>query len=183
TAAQTIAPHALEAHMRFLADDLLEGRETGTRGFDIAAEYVSAQFSAMGLAVSMQPIAFRSSIIREQSMRVNGTELVARKDFVISPAYDTAVIDASGPVALAGYGIVAPDAGHDDYKLVDVRGRIVMVLSGAPASFATDQRAYYSGTALKQRVAAEHGAIGLLIVNSRSDERRSPFDRAASQAP
>ena len=168
--------------MRFLADDLLEGRETGTRGFEIAADYLTAQFSAAGLETSRQPIAFRAATVREQSLRVGSTEFVPRKDFVLSASFDQATVDVTGPVALAGYGIVAPQQHHDDYRDVDVRGKIVVVLSGAPSTFGIDQRAYYSGSALKQRTAAEHGAIGLLVMNSRVDERRTPFERISGQA-
>src|SRR6185295_173263 len=100
--AQTIAPAAIEAHMRFLADDLLEGRETGTRGFDIAADYVQAQFAASGLTTSRQPIVFRTTIAREQSMRLGSTELTARKDFVLSPSLDQTTVDVTAPVVLAG---------------------------------------------------------------------------------
>ena len=94
--------------MRFLADDLLEGRETGTRGFDIAAEYVAAQFRAAGLQTSMQPIRFRAATVAEQSMSLNATALTARKDFVLSPSFDQQVVDVTAPTALAGFGVVAP---------------------------------------------------------------------------
>jgi hypothetical protein len=181
-AAQTISPAAIEAHMRFLADDVLEGRETGTRGFDVAAAYVAAQFEGAGLSTTMQPIAFRSARILEQSLRVGDKDLIARKDFVLQAALDGAVVDVTAPVAVAGYGITAPDAGHDDYKMVDVRGKVVMILSGAPASFGIDQRAFYSSTALKQKTAADHGAIAVLMVNSRTDEKRTPFERAVQQS-
>lgn len=168
--------------MRFLADDLLEGRETGTRGFDVAAQYVAAQFEAAGLQTSMQPIGFRSSHVVDQSMKVGDASLTARQDFVLSPSFEQQTVDITAPSALAGYGVVAPELHHDDYKLVDVRGKIVVVLTGAPAGFPTDQRAYYSATALKMRTAAAHGALGILFLNSRTDERRTPFERVAQQS-
>ena len=181
--AQTISPNAIAAHMRFLADDLLEGRETGTRGYDIAAEYVAAQFTAAGLAVSRQPIAFRSAIVREQTLRSGEQSFTPRKDFILYPSFDREVVDVTAPVVVAGFGIVAPEARHDDYKGVDVRGRVVVAFTGAPATFGSEQRAYYSGTTLKQRVAAEHGAIGLLLINTRTDERRVAFERLAGPLP
>lgn len=180
--AQTISPKAIEAHMRFLADDLLEGRETGTRGFEIAAQYVEAQFVSFGLDTSMQPVPFRSARVNEQAMSINGTPLMARKDFILSPSLDQSTVDVTAPIAIAGYGIVSPELRHDDYKLVDVRGRIVILLTGAPAAFPTDQRAYYSRTELKIRTAAEHGAVGVLLLNSRTDEKRSPFERTVAQS-
>ena len=71
---QVISPEAIGAHIRFLADDLLEGRYTGQRGYDIAARYVEAQFRMLGLAPAgvdgtyYQPVAFRESVlVPEQS--------------------------------------------------------------------------------------------------------------------
>jgi Zn-dependent M28 family amino/carboxypeptidase len=169
--------------MRFLADDLLEGRETGTRGYDIAAEYVTAQFTAAGLATSRQPIPFRSAIVKEQTLRAAARSFTPRKDFILYPSFGREVVDVTAPVVLAGFGIVAPEAHHDDYKGVDVRGKVAVVITGAPATFGSEQRAYYSGSALKQRVAAEHGAVGLLLINSRTDEKRVAFERLAGPLP
>ena len=183
--AVTIPASALRAHMRFLADDALEGRESGTRGFDVAAQYVAAQFEAAGLqrigASWMQPIAFRTARVAEQSLTLGGTPLTVRTDFLLSPNFHEPLMEISAPVAVAGYGITSPELYHDDYKMVDVRGRIVVVISGAPASFPTDQRAYYSSAAVKAQNAVAHGAIGLLTVNSLTDERRVPYARRVQQ--
>lgn len=183
--AQHISPNAIAAHMRFLADDLLEGREPGTRGFDIAAEYVTAQFAAAGLqpmnASWLQPIAFRAARVTDQSMSINGEALTHRKDFSLWPNLLKSNVDLTAPVAAVGFGIVAPELHHDDYANVDVRGKIVLVVTGAPASFPNDQRAYYSGTALKISTAAEHGATGVLFVNSDVDEKRVPFAKRVQQ--
>src|SRR5712692_8971489 len=72
-----IAAQAIAAHMRFLAGDLLEGREPGTRGFDVAAAYVAAQFESIGLQTSYQPIAFRSAelIEKQSSFAIDGHPL------------------------------------------------------------------------------------------------------------
>ena len=171
--------------MRFLADDLLEGRETGTRGYDIGAEYVAAQFAAAGLkpiaGTWFEPIAFRSAKVREQSMTINGEALVARKDFVLSPNMLRESVDLTAPVVLAGFGVVAPELHHDDYQMIDARGKIVLIVTGAPPAFPTDQRAYYSSTLVKTRTAAQHGAKGILFVPSNTDEKRSPFEKRAQQ--
>ena len=185
-AAQPIAPQAIAAHMRFLADDLLEGRETGTRGYDIAAEYVIAQFAGAGLRPPgsgwLQPMAFRSARVVEQSFSLADSPLTERKDFVLSPSLDHATAAVRAEVVLAGFGIVAPELHHDDYAKIDVRGRVVLMLTGAPASFPSDPRAYYSGTALKMKRAAERGAVAVLFLNSRTDDLRRPFERSAQQS-
>lgn len=183
--AVTIPAAALRAHMRFLADDALEGREAGSRGYDVAAQYVAAQFEGAGLqrigASWMQPVAFRTARVAEQSLTLGGAALTVRTDFLLSPNFHEPLVEISAPIAVAGYGITSPELYHDDYKMVDVRGRIVVVISGAPASFPTDQRAYYSSAAVKAQNAVAHGAIGLLTVNSLTDERRVPYARRVEQ--
>src|SRR5437870_11803896 len=84
-AAQPISPHAIAAHIRFLANDALEGREPGTRGFETAAEYVRAQFATAGLEVSYQPVPMRAAKLDESasSLSVDGKALVNRKDFLL----------------------------------------------------------------------------------------------------
>ncbi|HSP35974.1 MAG TPA: M28 family peptidase, partial [Thermoanaerobaculia bacterium] len=181
-AAQTIDPHAIEAHVRFLASDDLEGRETGTRGFDVAAAYVKAQFDAARMETQLQPMSFRSAAVGEQSMRIGGIDLTPRTDFALQPSFVDATMDLTAPVVFAGQGIVAPEFDHDDYANIDVHGRVVVIVTGAPAEFGIDPRAYYSGSLRKARVAAARGAIGALLVNSEADERRAPFARIAQQA-
>jgi hypothetical protein len=81
------------------------------------------------------------------------------------------------PVVFAGFGVSAPELGQDDYKALDVRGRIVAVLTNAPAAFPTEPRAHYANRRLKADVAAARGAIGLLFIRTPDDERRMPWSR------
>ena len=179
-----IHENAIAAHMRFLASDLLEGREPGTRGFDVAAEYVAAQFESIGLKTSYQPIAFRSAkLIEEQSaFAIDGQPLTIRQDVLLRPNFRRPATDVSAPVVFAGFGISAPELHHDDYAAIDVHGMIVLILSGAPPNFPADQRAFYSGSRLKDRNAAAHGAIGVLTLNTITDEKRYPFEKRAQQS-
>jgi hypothetical protein len=181
---QPVIPEsAIAAHMRFLASDLLEGRETGSRGYDVAAEYVAAQFESLGLRTSLQPIVFRSTkLIEEQSsFAVDGQPMTIRKDVLLRPNFLAARSEVSAPVVFAGFGITAPGLHHDDYSGIDARGKIVLILSGAPPNFPTDQRAFYSGSRLKERNAAQHGAVGLLTFSTITDEKRSPFEKRSQQ--
>ncbi len=179
-----IAAQAIAAHMRFLAGDLLEGREPGTRGFDVAAAYVAAQFESIGLQTSYQPIAFRSAeLIEEQSsFAIDGHPLTIRKDVLLRSNFLSSTSEVSAPVIFAGFGISAPELHYDDYSGIDARGKIVLLLSGAPPNFPTDQRAFYSGSRLKERNAAQHGAVGLMTLNTITDEKRSPFEKRAQQS-
>ncbi len=169
--------------MRFLASDLLEGREPGTRGYNIAAEYVAAQFTAIGLETSQQPIDFRVAKLQEDQSQytAGGQPLVIRKDIIPRANFLEAASEVSAPVVFAGFGISAPELKHDDYAGVEVKGKIVLIVSGAPPNFPTDPRAYYSSDRLKQRTAAAHGAVGVLTLNTITDEKRQPFEKRALQ--
>src|SRR5260370_19143298 len=116
-AAIHIRPAAIESHIRFLASDLLEGRETGTRGYDVAAEYVAAQFAAAGLQSEFQPIAFRSAVVDHDAsaLSVDGAPLAAKSDFIFRPSFTEESVDVGAAVVSAG-GCVgrqhSPHAAH-----------------------------------------------------------------------
>jgi len=189
-----IRPNALASHIRFLADDLLEGRETGSRGFELAARYVAANFSAMGLQPAgddssyFQHVRFRSSkLVAPQSTFVmhdgkTDVALEAKKDFLLRPSFLGESEEISAPLVFVGYGITAPELKHDDYASIRVNGKIVVMMSGAPTTFANDQRAYYSGGLVKEQIAAKHGAAGLILLRSNADEARYSFEKAAQQS-
>jgi hypothetical protein len=184
---QQVRPEALRAHMEFLADDLLEGRGTGTRGFHLAANYVRAQFEEMGLKPAgvsgsyFQNIHFRKSeLLREQcslTIKRNGAEqkLAMDKDFVMVGDPLRTDTNVEAPAVFAGYGVSAPRFNYDDYAGVDVRGKIVVSLYGAPPSFPSAPGAHYSDSIVKLGNAAAHGAIGILIVWGGRVEERTPF--------
>jgi Zn-dependent M28 family amino/carboxypeptidase len=176
--AAAISAGNMKAHIDFLASDLLEGRETGSRGFDIAAKYVATQFEALGLETSFQPIRFRTALVDgpQCTMRVGATQFTHRKEVIFRSDFTRAASDAEGEVIFAGFGL------QGDYATVDVRGKIVMTLSGAPASLTPDQRAFFSDRERKQQLAASRGAIGMLSLSTRTDEKRYPFEKAAKQA-
>jgi len=178
-----IAPDKIEARMKYLASDLLEGRETGTRGYDSAATYVATQFRDAGAFVQYQQIAFKTAVVdpSASSMSIGSTPLTYGKDFLLRGDPMNATLEVSAPVVLAGFGIVAPELKHDDYANVDVRGKIVAMLSGAPATFPHDQRAYYSSSDVKRRVAAEHGAVAIITISTTTDEKRAPFAKRVAQ--
>ena len=186
---QQIRPEAIRAHMEFLADDLLEGRGTGTRGLQLAANYVRAQFEEMGLKPAgvdgsyFQNVPFRKiELLRDQcslTLRRNGQEqkLVMDRDYVMTGDPLRTDIRAEAPVVFVGYGVTAPKFNYDDYAGVDVHGKIVAAIYGAPPSFPSAPGAHYSETTIKLRNAAAHGAIGLLIIWGGKVEERTPFSQ------
>jgi hypothetical protein len=184
---QRIRPEALRAHMAFLADDLLEGRATGTRGFQLAANYVRAQFEQMGLKPGgvngsyFQNVRFRKiELMKDQSsltIEHNGSErqLTINKDFVLAgePLSPNAFVRAEA--VFVGYGVSAPEFNYDDYAGVDVRGKIVLALYGAPASLPSAPGAHFASRELKRHVAAERGAVGFVSIWAGKQEQRTPF--------
>lgn len=187
-----IRPEAIRAHMRFLADDLLEGRGTGSRGYELAAKYVAARFEALGLAPAgtgggyFQRVPLRRSttvpsqcsltLIRD-GQRI---ELKYGEDFLLNGMV-LAASDAqvTAPLVFAGFGVRAPELGHDDFAGLDVQGKIVLMLFGAPTSFPKDQRAYYSSLQLKTTEAFSQGASAVLGIMTPSDAPRLPWESMA----
>ncbi len=178
-----IQPEAIEAHIRFLADDLLEGRAPGQRGFEIASRYVETQFRTLGLQPAgvdggfAQPVPLQESLVvedRSSLMLVRDgveNELTLAEDFLLSPSPAHTEVEVSAPLAFVGYGVVAPELGHDDYAGIDVTGKIVAYLSGAPEAFPSNQRAYFSSRSVKYEEAVAHGAAAVISFTSPDDPR------------
>ncbi|HEX4736785.1 MAG TPA: M28 family metallopeptidase [Allosphingosinicella sp.] len=161
------------AHVTFLADDRLEGRDTGSRGHEIAAAYVASQFIGLGLAPGgenggwFQQVPFRSATLDGPvSLSISGPEgnrsFENGADAIVGPSLLEQQQDVSAPVVFAGYGIDAPAEGIDDYKGLDVRGKFVAILSGVPTGLPSEIAAHLGDD--KGPAAARHGAIGLITL-------------------
>ena len=161
--------------MAFLSDDLLEGRGTGTRGYQLAANYVRAQFEANGIeagrsgrivlperALSQDRIAAGQEFARRETKNGSTRTLTIEKDYVMGGDPLSADTTAEGQVVFVGYGVSAPEFHYDDYAGVDVRGKIVAALYGAPPKMPSAPGAHFSSSEQKLRMAAEHGAIGFI---------------------
>lgn len=182
--------------MRFLSDSLLQGRAPDTPGYDIAARYVATELEGMGLhpAASggwFQPVPLQKAVTEAGSSSVvltfNGKEqkLVDAKDYVLAAWFaktpadhgaSRAESDVSAPVIFVGFGVTAPDQKYDDYDGIDVHGKLVLEIDGAPASFPSTERAYYSDGLVKARNAVAHGAVGRLSIMLPEDWKRYPWD-------
>jgi len=175
-------PEAFRAHVAFLADDLLEGREAGSRGHEIAARYVAAQFAALGLRPGgaggswYQPIEFmRYTPAGAPTLTVGERVITHGREMVMRASPDAAALAIEAPLVFAGYGLDLPARGHDDYRGLDVRGKIVVVLDGTPRGIPSDVAAHLNGE--KRRAAAARGAVGLIQVRTRAASRRTPWAR------
>lgn len=190
--AEKLTPAAearLEADVRFLADDLLEGREAGRRGYDIAARYVAERYRSLGLDpvsdedgyYQMVPLrSFTPSLDGGAELSVGGEIFEPRFDFVgPSKVAQTSVENA--PVVYAGFGLVSERHGRNDYDGVDAEGAIVVVFRGAPKGLNSEERATFGR--MQARTAAEQGAIGLIQILTPEYERNvRSFDRYAEGA-
>lgn len=185
---------AMKAHVMFLASDAMRGREAGSHEYDIAAQYVAAQFYAAGLRPGgddggyLQKVPLIGYKLADKGNFIwtpaggQPQTLVFGQDFVPSPNPAKAETSLSAPIVFVGYGIVAPDYKRDDYRGADVKGKIVAYIGSAPADYDGEERAFFSSAPNKARIAAEHGAIGVIQIESpRIGRSALPFAATVQQ--
>src|SRR3984893_17206734 len=181
---ERVDPEKIRAHVKFLSSDLLEGRGMGQRGSDIAAEYIATQFALDGL----KPAGDQDSYFQEVPMvkittlpdttmslvPKNGEPLQLKNldDFVIHNETQTDVADIDAPIVFVGYGITAPEYKWDDYKGVDLKGKVALLFVNEPTSddpkfFKGKALTYYGRWTYKYEETARHGAVATLIIHRR----------------
>jgi hypothetical protein len=187
-AMNSIRPEAIRAHMRFLSDSLLQGRGTGTPGYQIAARYIATQLEAAGLhpggvnGTWYQTVPLRKSVLDDGKSSVvlvtknGGQTLVPLKDYVQFGDLIKTDNSVEAPVVFVGFGVTAKEHDYDDYAGADAKGKIVIVIDGAPAKFPSTVRAYYSDYIVKQRNAVAHGAVGFMDMMLPEDQKRDPWE-------
>jgi Zn-dependent M28 family amino/carboxypeptidase len=181
-ALETINPERIRAHVRFLSHDLLEGRGTGQRGGDIAAEYIATQFALYGLKpagdngtylqkvplVGITPSPETTfSLVPASGSRMT---LKVLDDYVSYDQTQQPQSDVDAPIVYVGYGIHAPEYNWDDYKDTDVRGKVLLMLVNEPSSddpkfFKGKALTYYGRWTYKYEEAARRGAVGVLLIH------------------
>src|SRR3984885_15043789 len=181
-AMQGIDAERIRAHVRFLADDLLEGRGTGTRGSELAANYIATQFALYGLKPAgdngtyFQKVAFGgvhtlpATTALLQPAGGNAITLKLGDDFVTTNQTQTDSVDIDAPIVFVGYGVEAPEYQWNDYAGVDVKGKVVLVIVNEPPSkdpkfFNGDALTYYGRWTYKFEQAARQGAVAALIIH------------------
>ncbi|MBK9314220.1 MAG: M20/M25/M40 family metallo-hydrolase [Acidobacteria bacterium] len=183
-AANRIDENTLRAHIKFLADDMLEGRGPGSRGGQLAARYIAAQFEALGLEPAtadrtyfqqVQMIGSRTDPSSRLTIKTNGGDAEFRfgDEFVGGTDLEQTEIPVSGDVVFVGYGISAPELKWDDYKGQDVRGKVVMMMVNEPPAtaaepelFAGKALTYYGRWTYKYEEAARRGAAGVILIHT-----------------
>ena len=190
----TIDRERIEGHLRYLADDALRGRMTGSPEYDEAAAYVAKHFEQIGLEAGgedgswFQAVPMLARKIETDSATVvfhqDGQEKSQRwkEDFVMGGDVVRGETNISAEVVFVGFGIHAPDMGYSDYDGIDVEGKIVAIFGGAPDTFSHNERAFYSSGVTKAEEAVARGAVGSIGLRSRTDQGRYSWERISENA-
>jgi Zn-dependent M28 family amino/carboxypeptidase len=187
-APSVINENALRAHIKFLSDDMLEGRGPGTRGGELAAKYVAAQFEALGLKGAgakgsyFQPVSLVGVKANpDMTLTIAKGDAGAQEtfnfpnDYVAFTGAQTADLDVSGELVFVGYGIDAPEQRWNDYKgnADNYRGKILVMLVNDPPATAAEPNlfggralTYYGRWTYKFEEAARRGAAGVILLHT-----------------
>jgi Zn-dependent M28 family amino/carboxypeptidase len=189
---QKVDPERIRAHVRFLSDDLLEGRGTGQRGGDIAAEYIATQFALYGL----KPVGDNGTYMQKVPMvgitpqpattfalvpaKGGANDLKPLDQYVAYDQTQQAQSDVNAEIVYVGYGIEAPEYNWDDYKGTDVKGKVLLMLVNEPPSddtkfFKGKALTYYGRWTYKYEQAARKGAVGAILIH-RTDMASYPWE-------
>jgi len=191
-AAAAIDPEKLRAHVRFLSHDLLEGRGTGQRGGDIAAQYIATQFALYGLKpagddgsylqkvhfLGVRTVASGTSFVIE-APDGKSAPLKIQDEYIVTNQQGNAAADIDAPIVFVGFGINAPEYKWDDYKSVDLKGKVALVIVSQPSEepsspFRGKPLTYYGRWTYKFEELARRGAVGVMIIH-RTDLASYPF--------
>ncbi len=175
-----ITVEELKQHLKYLASDELEGRKSGSKGNEIAAQYIADQFKSYGLLPAgdnqtyLQNFNFVSDIKMGQNnllaITIGENKLQAEPDVDYTPMAFSSDTSISGPLAFIGYGISADTLHYDDYANIDVKGKVVIILRYSPDG--KDQASRFSEyTAYRKKImiARDKGALGVIFVNGPVD--------------
>ena len=177
-----VDPEKIRAHVKFLASDLLEGRGTGARGGDIAAEYIATQFAIYGLRPAgdngtfMQKVPMVGIATQDDTtftlLPDNGEPMSLRNraDFVAMDETTHPQDEVDAPIVWMGYSIDAPEFNWDDYKDADVKGKVLLMMVNQPPSddpkfFNAGTLTYYGRWTYKFEEAARKGATGVILIH------------------
>jgi Peptidase family M28/PDZ domain/PA domain len=179
-ASKGVCPADFQSHIEILADDALTGRGIGTPGIDVAAGYIASQFVSMGIEPGGDDgnsyfqefeVATGGELVDGYSFNLSGVEAKPEREKDYIPFGFSSNDAFEGEVVFAGYGIINEDKEYDDYKDLDVEGKVVLILRREPPGWADSGRpTRHSSFQAKTYTAKEQGAVALLIVNRVADE-------------
>lgn len=183
----------VEATVRFLSDDLLEGRDTGSVGHEIAARYVASRFAALGLKPAGEDGSYFQRITLQQTDpgATPGTVTISgpggaeaswkhATDVLVGMSANEPSLDISAPMVFVGYGIENRKLGINDYAGLDVKGKIVVTLRGFPKGLPSEEAAHLGAT--KRQAAQAHGAIAMVSVATLLSNKTRPWAQTVHNA-
>jgi Zn-dependent M28 family amino/carboxypeptidase len=176
----------IKAHVTFLADDLLEGREAGTRGHELAARYVASQFALLGVKPAGENETYFETVDLAEVDPVGATPtlmiatphgaltLKNKKTALVSGPMNGGAVDLRAPMVFVGYGMQDSTLGYDDYAGLDVRNKVVVALWDAPKGLDSEIGAHLRSE--QRRVAAAHQAAAMVLVLTRQSATAFPWE-------
>jgi len=172
-----IDTNTIRSHIVYLADDKLKGRLPGTEGYQMAVDYVIDQFKKMGVAPGAdnggytQKLILRRSLVDNRSVVAvikdkdgNVDSLTFGADYTVAPHPMLGDASAEAGLVFAGYGVEIPGQ-YSDYTAIDVKGKIVVLINGAPDGLLSTLTAHFSNAGNKMTTAFSKGAAGIVLVN------------------
>jgi hypothetical protein len=162
------------SHVQYLASDELEGRNVGSAGYEKAAQYVAAQFKQAGLQPAGEDGYFQKVQFTQTSLDAARASLALIRGGKALPVPvpaethlgygpdSTSSVEA--PVVFAGYGLVIPEANHNDLQGLRIKGAIVAFLTGGPSAIDGNLRSHYSSSAERWKAFRAAGAIGFISI-------------------
>jgi hypothetical protein len=180
-----VSADKIKADITYLADDKLKGRAPGSEGYQMAVDYVIDQLKAVNVKPAgenntwLQKVRLRKAFIKNASLSITGQTSVAAlpRSFIIYPNPVVDTVKVSAGLVFAGYGISEPALGYDDYAGIDVKGKVVIVMRGSPEKFSSSVAAHVMNSTQILKVAAEHGAVGVMIGSADSTARMGNVSR------
>jgi len=176
-----------KGHMSLLADDLLQGRDTGSIGHDFASLYIASELTKLGIAPAgddgsyYQMVPFKQATIDMKAPALsvsNGSETVEfafMDNMLMSANINDTDTQMTGELVFAGFGIEAPFLNYTDYDGVDLRGKVAVILSDRPHSFPSEEGSHFRRQISQALV--KHGAIGAIVLSTPVSENVFPFEK------
>jgi Zn-dependent M28 family amino/carboxypeptidase len=177
----SFTPDAFRAHVEFLASDLMEGRDAGTRGYDLAASYVASRYLGLGLTPVgadkgwYQQVPFIAATpAAPAKVSIGGRSFDPAKEVAVGASTLAIAQELTAGAVFVGYGLDAPAAGFDDYRGLNLRGKYAVALSGFPKGTPSEMGAHLNS--MKAKAAQDRGALGLIVIRTTADQKRRGFD-------
>jgi hypothetical protein len=183
-----ITQEKLYAHLAYLADDALEGREPGHPGYALAAEYVAEQYAEIGLQPGGSEGWYHQVELQTYEVNPDSIEMVVhrdggdvaleyREDFAAYGDKVRTQDQVRAEVVYVGYGVHAPEYGYSDLDGIDLEGKIAVLFSGGPQSIKGDKLAHFSSSRTKSSELVARGVVGTITLLTRKTEESFPWSR------